>query len=57
MLVDSYAAADLNDIGVHILRSGTRAQPADAAARPGVDPAAPRDHARRRSSRRSWSSA
>ena len=35
----------------------SRAQPADAAARPGVDPAASRDHSRRRSSRRSWWSA
>ena len=35
--------ADLNDIGVLHPALGHRAQPADAAARPGVDPAASRD--------------
>ena len=36
VLLDDYAARRLNALGAHILRSGTRAQPADAAAGRGV---------------------
>ena len=57
VLADSYASADLNDIGVHILRSGLvhslrmRLRAQEWIRRH------PGDHARKSSSRRSWWSA